>query len=190
MLPLQPGAGDPSFRWDDGGGGVAASYLSLIERHLSAPCPPAKAEPRLGPRLCGETYCGSYSCLIQKGDHPGEGRGPIGGRSWLRASLRYCGHPNWAPASAGVVALLCVGAERGGGDLGTVGHRGRTHHASAASTPISFGKNPSCAVRSASNAMTSSRSGRSKIRRLPPVRPRGSASTSAAWAAPRKSSSE
>ena len=63
------------------------------------------------------------------------------------------------------------------------------HHASAASTPMSLGKKPSCAVRSVSSAMTSSRSGRSKIRRLPPVRPSGSASTSAACAAPRKSSS-
>ena len=106
--------------------------------------------------------------------------------------------PNWGTVeAAGSASLLRLsqlgpGLRRGGFCQGGALRitRPRTHQASAASTPISFGKNPSCAVRSVSSAMTSSRSGRSKIRRLPPVRPKGSASTSAACAAPRKSSNE
>jgi hypothetical protein len=35
--------------------------------------------------------------------HPGEGRGPDGGRRLADVALRYCDLSNWAPAFAGVV---------------------------------------------------------------------------------------
>ncbi len=49
--------------------------------------------------------------MVSPRHHPGEGRGPVRGRSQPRVARRYYGLPNWAPAFAGVV-LGCWTAGR------------------------------------------------------------------------------
>ena len=114
---LRPEWGDPSFRWDDGWG--AGTIIGGC-RYLPAgrgstkwrrvlPCSPAKAGAQTGsPPSRGHMVVRSHRPwpkLGQKTEHPGEGRGPIGGGLWRRGVLRCLGYPSWAPAFAGVVAL-------------------------------------------------------------------------------------
>ncbi len=89
----------PAFAGMTGGG--ARSRLDRMAT-LASVFSREGGSPEWAPAFAGKHRVFLGLCLIPRANHPGGGRGPVGGLSGLAPELRYRCFPNWAPAFAGV----------------------------------------------------------------------------------------